>query len=73
MRRTAVHILKAIRFILFPDDSFTKGQLSIFVTGHWRILSYVCPIFHPKSIPMSYYSLSMDIECGTQCTIIKDI
>ena len=41
MRRAAVHILKAIRFILFPDDSFTKGQLPIFVTGHWRILSYV--------------------------------
>ena len=29
-----------IRFISFCDDSFTRGQTPISMTGHWRILSY---------------------------------
>ena len=36
---TAVQMLHGIRF-LFRDDSFTRGQPPISVTGHWRILSY---------------------------------
>ena len=39
-RGTAVQILKAIRFFLFRDNSFTRGQPPISVIGHWRILSY---------------------------------
>ena len=36
-----VQILEAMRFILFRDDSFTRAQPPISVTGHWRILSYI--------------------------------
>ena len=40
-RETAVQILKAIRFFLLREDSFTRGQSPISVTGHWGILSNV--------------------------------
>ena len=40
MQETAVQILKAIRVFLIRDDSFTRGQTPISVTGHWRILSF---------------------------------
>ena len=39
VKNIAVQILETIRFISFRDDSFTKGQPPISVTGHWRILS----------------------------------
>ena len=32
--------LKAIQFFLFHDDSFTRDQPQISVTGHWRFSSY---------------------------------
>ena len=35
----AVQILETIRFILFREDSFTRGQSQISMTGHWRIRS----------------------------------
>ena len=34
-----VQILEPNRFILFRDDSSTRGQPPISVTGHWRLLS----------------------------------
>ena len=37
----AVYVLETICFILFRDDSFTRGQPPISMTGHWRILSYI--------------------------------
>ena len=37
---TAVQILGTIRFLSFRDDSFTRSQTPVSVTGHWRILSY---------------------------------
>ena len=48
----AVQIIETIRFILLAtihlreliqicDDSFTRDQPPISVTGHWRILSYI--------------------------------
>ena len=40
-RGTAVQIWKAIRFFLLREDSFTRGQSPISVTGHWGILSNV--------------------------------
>ena len=38
---SSVQILETIRFISFREDSLTRGQSPIFVTGHWRIHSYV--------------------------------
>ena len=36
----AVQILETIRLNLVRDDSLTRSQSPISVTGHWRILSY---------------------------------
>ena len=32
--------MKEYAIFYFRDDSFTRGQTPISVTGHWRILSY---------------------------------
>ena len=70
----AVQILENIRFILFRDDSFTRGQPPISVTGHQCILSYVCTyvIVHVQSVlkpdrwsPVLIGQPSMDF--GTHC------
>ena len=52
----AVQTLETIRFILFRDDSFTRGQPPISVTGHWLILSYI----HMYIGYVCIYSLSFD-------------
>ena len=55
----AVQILETFRFILFRDDSFTRGQPPISVTGHWRSLSYV--FFF--NLYFWYCVYSIEIEC----------